>query len=137
MNKTPELTVTKTSRTLAANNAKAKNSTFFRNFKTIILLTIFAIKELVFVHKFFLHTLFRSSISDVPPPIKLKIGYKNKLQFKLILLIRYLLKDQFWGQQWYKRVHNTILQNLKQQNLDPNQLKMPIPTVKLEEISPE
>jgi hypothetical protein len=137
MNKTPELTVKKTSQLLVANNTKAKNSTFFTNFKTIILLTIFAIKEVVFVHKFFLRTLFRSSISDVPPPIKLKVGYRNKLQFKMILLIRYLLKDQFWGQQWYKGVHNSILQNLKQQNLDPNQLKMPIPTVKLEEISPE
>ena len=132
-------------RASAPNVAKAKISKWFRGFKATLLLTIFAIKEVIFVHKFFLHTFFRSSVSNVPrncdgesqSPIQLKIGYWNKLQFKLILLLRFLLKEQFWGQQWYKRVHNSIWENLQQQNLDRRQLKMPIPTVKLGEISPQ
>jgi len=135
MKTTEKLAVKKTSS--LSNRAKAKIFKNFRSFKAIILIIIFAIKEVVFVHKFFLYTLFRPSISDVPAPIKLKIGYGNKLQFKLFLLLRFLLKDQFWGQQWYKRVHNSILRNLQQQNLDRSQLKMTIPTVNLVEISPE
>jgi hypothetical protein len=100
---------------------KAKISKFFRSFKAIILIAIFNIKEIIFAHKFFLHTFFRASVSDVPPPIKLNIGYGHKLQFKFILLLRFLLKDQSWGQQWYERVQNSILENLKQQNIDRSQ----------------
>nr|DAB41905.1 TPA_exp: ArzC - aKG/Fe(II) halogenase [Fischerella sp. PCC 9339] len=99
------------------------------------MLTIYGIYEVVFVHKFFLHTFFRSSISNVLPPISLKIGYWNKLQFKAILLMRYLLKDQFWGQQWLKRVHRSILENLNKQDIDFSKLKMPIPTVEPGKIS--
>ena len=130
-----EPTVKKISVPSVSNVAQRKVSNLFRTFKAVLLLSIFIIKEVVFVHKFFLHTFFRSSISDVPPPIKLNIGYGNKLKFKLIFLLRFFLKDQFLGQKIYKRVHNSILENLQQQNLDLSQLKMPIPTVKLEEIS--
>lgn len=119
---------------LAQDTTQAKQK-WFRLLKATFLLIIFTIKEVVFVHKFFLHTLLRSSISDVPPPFKLNIGYENKLQFKLILLIRYLIKDQFWGQQWYKRVHDSILKNIQQQNLDRSQLKLAIATIKPGEIS--
>nr|DAB41904.1 TPA_exp: ArzB - aKG/Fe(II) oxygenase [Fischerella sp. PCC 9339] len=110
-------------------------SSWFRSLKAIIALTIYGLYELVFVHKFFLHTFFRSFVSDVPPPISLKIGYWNKLQFKAILLMRYLLKNQFWGQQWLKRVHRSILENLNKQDIDFSKLKMPIPTVEPGKIS--
>jgi hypothetical protein len=108
---------------------------WFRTLRTIALLTIYGIYEVVFVHKFFLHTFFRSSISDVPPPVPLNIGYGNKLQFKTILLMRYFLKDQFWGQQWLKRIHQRILNNLNKQNIDLSKLKMSIPMVEPGEIS--
>nr|DAB41912.1 TPA_exp: ArzJ - aKG/Fe(II) halogenase [Fischerella sp. PCC 9339] len=114
---------------------KKSNLSWFRALIAIVVLAIYGIYEVVFVHKFFLHTFFRSSISNVPPPIALKIGYWNKLQFKAILLIRYFLKDQFWGQQWLKRVHRSILENLNKQDIDFSKLKMPIPTVELEQIS--
>nr|DAB41908.1 TPA_exp: ArzF - aKG/Fe(II) halogenase [Fischerella sp. PCC 9339] len=114
---------------------KKVNLNWFRILKAIIILTIYSIYEIVFVHKFFLHTFLRSSISDVPPPISLKIGYWNKLQFKAILLMRYLLKNQFWGQQWLKRVHRSILENLNKQDIDFSKLKMPIPTVEPGKIS--
>ena len=59
-------------------------------------------------------------------------------------MLRFIFKDQFWGHQWYKRVHNSILQNLKQHHLDHevplrdrNQLTMPIATLKIGEISPQ
>nr|DAB41906.1 TPA_exp: ArzD - aKG/Fe(II) halogenase [Fischerella sp. PCC 9339] len=114
---------------------KKLSPSWFRALIAIVVLAIYGIYEVVFVHKFFLHTFFRSSISNVPPPIALKIGYWNKLQFKAILLIRYFLKDQFWGQQWLKRVHRSILENLNKQDIDFSKLKMPIPTVELEQIS--
>nr|DAB41911.1 TPA_exp: ArzI - aKG/Fe(II) halogenase [Fischerella sp. PCC 9339] len=107
----------------------------FRTLKALVILAIYITYEVAFVHKFFLYTFLRSSISDVPPPIRLKIGYWNKLQFKAILLMRYLLKDQFWGQQWLKRVHRSILENLNKQDIDFSKLKLPIPTVELEQIS--
>jgi hypothetical protein len=137
MNTAKELTLKNTSIASRQNFNNAKISKFVLGFKAIILLAIFTAKEVIFVHKFFVYTLFRPSISDVPPPIQLKIGYWNKLQFKFIILLRFFFKDQFWGQQWYKRVHNSILERLKHQNIDRSQLKMPIPTVNLEEISPQ
>jgi hypothetical protein len=122
------------SNSLAKDTRQAKHK-WLRLLKATLLLSIFTIKEVVFVHKFFFYTFFRSSISDVSPPVKLNIGYGNKLQFKLIMLIRYLIKNQFWGQKWYKRVHNSILKNLQQQDLDRGQLKMAIDTIKPGEIS--
>lgn len=105
--------------------------------KAWVILFIFGIYEVIFVHKFFLHTFFRSSISNVPPPIDLKISYWDKLQFKTILLLRYLFKDQFWGQQWFKSVHHRILKNIENQNIDLSLLKRPIPTVEAGTISSE
>ena len=101
----------------------------------VLKLSIYSIYEIVFVHKFFLYTFFRSSISDIPPPMRLKIGYWNKIQFKIILIIRYFLKDQFWGQRWFKFVHNRILKNLQEQNIDFSTLKMPIKTIPAESLS--
>ncbi|KOP24605.1 hypothetical protein AMR41_19605 [Hapalosiphon sp. MRB220] len=122
--------------TLQGNSTMQKTiQTKFRALKALIILTIYVIYEVIFVHKFFVHTFFRSSISDVPPPVKLNIGYWNKLQFKTILLMRYLLKDQFWGQQWLKRIHDQILNNLNKQNIEMSKLNMPIPTLKPKEIS--
>lgn len=128
-------TLTKDGKFQSNETTQKPRPSWFRSLTAIVKLTVFSIYEVVFVHKFFLHTFFRSSISDVPPPIQLKIGYWNKLQFKIILLMRYFLKDQFWGQQWLKRVHHSILNNLNRQNIDFSKLKMPIPTVEAGEIS--
>ena len=119
------------------NNNRTKKSVKQLFYITIawLILIIYSIYEVVFVHKFFIHTFFRSTISDVPPPIILKIGYWNKLQFKIILMARYFLKDQFWGQSWLKRVHHRILENLKHQDIDQSQLKMPIPSVIAQDVS--
>ena len=110
---------------------------FFSLCKTFILLIIYGVYEVIFVHKFFLYTFFRPSISDVPPPIHLEIGYWNKIQLKVIILMRYVLKDQFWQQHWLKRVHKSILDKLSQQKLDLSKLSMPIPTIDPETISGE
>lgn len=77
------------------------------------LLLLFVFKEVLITHGLFLRTFFRSSISATPPPIKLDIGYWNKLQFKTILILRYLAKDQFAYQRWMKRVHDRILHRLE------------------------
>ncbi len=114
---------------------KKLSPSWFRNLTAIVISVIYGIYEVVFVHKFFLYTFFRPSISDVPPPVQLNISYWNKLQFKAILLMRYLLKDQFWGQQWLKRVHRSILEDINKQSIDFSNFKMPIPTVEPGEIS--
>lgn len=103
--------------------------------RATLMLVLFGAYEFIFVHKFFIHTFFRSSISDVPPPIDLKISYWDKLQFKTILLVRYLLKDQFWGQQWFKSVHCRILEHLEHQNFDLSNFSESIPIVEMGEIS--
>ena len=77
------------------------------------LLLLFVFKEVLITHGLFLRTFFRSSVSATPPPIKLDIGYWNKLQFKTILILRYLAKDQFAYQRWMKRVHDRILHRLE------------------------
>lgn len=109
----------------------------FRILQVTIMLVVYGIYQLIFVHGFFVYTFFRPSISDVSPPVDLKIGYWDKLQFKTILIIRHILKDQFWGQLWLKQVHDRIHNQLNQQNVDLTQLRSTIPTVNAEEISGE
>lgn len=116
---------------------KPNQRSWIRVVIVFIMITLHNFYELIFTHKLFFHTLFRPSISNAKPPIKLNIGYWNKIQFKIILLIRYISKDQFWGQLWLKQVHSRIIRNLEQQDIDSSILKMPIPTVKAEEISAE
>ncbi|WP_348673648.1 cupin-like domain-containing protein [uncultured Abyssibacter sp.] len=101
------------------------------------LLLLFVIKEVVITHGLFLRTFFRPSISATPPPIKLDIGYWNKLQFKAILILRYLAKDQFAYQSWMKRVHDRILHRLEASGA-PVQYGRPIPiaTVRPGELEP-
>ena len=128
---------------MKATSIESQNSELFNkpNFRwlnsilAVLISIIYGIYEIVFIHGFFLHTFFRASISDVPPPIKLRVGYWNKLQFKAILLLRYLLKDQFWGQQWLKQVHQSILNNIEQQNINLSKLNMSIPVVEAGQIS--
>lgn len=107
-----------------------------RGIVAMLVLTLLLVKELVFTHGFFVYTFFRPSISDVPPPVKLDVGYWNKLQFKIILLARYLLKNQFLLHGWYRRVHNQILKRVKAQNLDQAQVRLPIETVTPGAITP-
>lgn len=77
------------------------------------LLVLFFFKEVLLTHGLFLRTLLRPSVSANPPPVRLDIGYFNKLQFKAILMVRYLVKDQFACHRWMQRVHDAILARLE------------------------
>ena len=104
----------------------------------VMVLTLFLVKELVFTHVFFIRTLFRGSISATPPPVKLDVGYWNKVQFRIILLLRYFAKDQFAYQAWMKKVHGRILARLEASEAESQYgMRLPIATVQPGEMDPK
>ena len=108
-----------------------------RALKAVLLLTVLFCKEVFLIQGFLLRTLFRPSVSDTGPPVWLNIGYWNKLQFKIILLMRFFFKKQFLFHSWMKRVHDNILRRLEAQGLTEDDLKVTIPTFQPGEKSPE
>jgi hypothetical protein len=108
-----------------------------RVLKTMVLLSVMFLRDVLIIHGFLLRTLLRSSVSDAAPPVRLNIGYWNKLQFKIILLARFVTQRQFLFHSWMKRVHDDILHRLANQGLTEQDLKVKIPTFRPGEKSPE
>lgn len=108
-----------------------------RRIKALLMLTVFFVKDVVIIQGLFLRTLLRSSVSDAAPPVRLNIGYWNKLQFKIILIARFLTRSQFLFHSRLKRVHDNILHRLESQGLTKADLDVKVPTFRPGEKSPE
>jgi hypothetical protein len=107
-----------------------------RRVRAFLLLSIMCVLELLLVHVFLLRSFLRPSISEMQPPVTLRIRYFDKLQFKIILMLRYITRKQFLSQRWYKRVHRRILEQVRARAVAPELLIQPVPTVRLDEITP-
>jgi hypothetical protein len=107
-----------------------------RAIKAVVLLTLLFVKTVVFRHGLGLRTLFAPTLSQVRPPRRIRVRYLDKLQFKILMALRCFMRDPLFAQAWWKRVHASLLRQVRAQAGDPADLVQPVLTIAPEEFSP-
>lgn len=106
----------------------------FRRLRAFLLVLLVCVLELILVHGFLLRSFLRPAMSRMQPPVAVPIRYFDKLQFKIILLLRTITRNQFSCQRWFKRVHRRILAQVRALEIPPELRVQPVQTVRLEDI---
>jgi hypothetical protein len=106
-----------------------------RGLRAFVIVAIACFMELVIAQALLLRPLLRPSLSQLRPPITVEIRYLDKLCFKLIALLRFVARDQFLLQRWYKRVHARVLAQLQAHPLAPEQRVSSVPTIEFDAIT--
>lgn len=104
--------------------------------RAVAVFTLVTGYELLVKQRLGLRTFFVTGVTDEPPAVDLDLGYLNVLQVKTILCGRYLLRRQTLFESWFGRVEQSMLARLRRQNIDPDRLVTPLPSIDASEFDP-